>query len=132
MFKTIDLKTTRRILLAVSFIVWVWGSAFAQIIVDKGIYKVNFSNTYHEPNYVSYILYKGGAGAVATGKSSVSGMMTSGWNALQMRITKEAITIKAIWPMPKILPLIVPKMSLPSGITIACLKHQISTGGSGK
>jgi len=58
--KPIDLKTTRRILLLVSFIVWVLGSAFAQIIVDKGIYKVNFSNSYHEPNYVSYILYKGG------------------------------------------------------------------------
>jgi len=55
-----NLKTTRRILLLVSLIVWICGSAFAQIIVDKGIYKVNFSNTYHEPNYVSYILYHGG------------------------------------------------------------------------
>jgi endonuclease G, mitochondrial len=36
------------------------GSIVAQIIVDKGIYKVNFSNTYHEPMYVTYILYKGG------------------------------------------------------------------------
>ena len=54
------MKTTRRFLLAFSFITWVLGSAFAQIIVDKGIYKVNFSNSYHEPNYVSYILYKGG------------------------------------------------------------------------
>jgi endonuclease G len=33
---------------------------FPQIIIDKGIYKVNFSNIYHEPNYVSYYLYHGG------------------------------------------------------------------------
>jgi endonuclease G, mitochondrial len=32
----------------------------AQIIVNKGIYKANFSNTLHEPRYVSYYLYKGG------------------------------------------------------------------------
>jgi DNA/RNA endonuclease G (NUC1) len=34
--------------------------AFAQLIIDKGIYKVNFSNTMHVPRYVSYYLYKGG------------------------------------------------------------------------
>ena len=34
--------------------------ATAQIIIDKGIYKVNFSNTMHVPRYVSYMLYKGG------------------------------------------------------------------------
>jgi len=54
------LKTTQRILLAFSFIVWIYGSAFSQIIVDKGIYKANFSNDYHEPRFVSYYLYKGG------------------------------------------------------------------------
>jgi len=37
-----------------------WGEGIAQIKFDKGIYKVNFSNTYHEPRYVSYFLYKGG------------------------------------------------------------------------
>ena len=37
-----------------------WGNCVAQIIINNGIYKVNFSNTYHVPKYVSYILYKGG------------------------------------------------------------------------
>lgn len=31
-----------------------------QTIVDKGIYKSNFSNTLNQPRYVSYYLYKGG------------------------------------------------------------------------
>lgn len=35
-------------------------ASFAQIIVNKGIYKANFSNTFHQPRYVSYTLYKGG------------------------------------------------------------------------
>ncbi len=35
-------------------------TVFSQIMVDKGIYKVNFSNTFHEPRYVSYYLYRGG------------------------------------------------------------------------
>jgi len=34
--------------------------AFSQIIVDKGIYKANFSNTLHESKFVSYYLYQGG------------------------------------------------------------------------
>jgi endonuclease G len=33
---------------------------FAQLIIDKGIYKANFSNKFHQPRYVSYTLYKGG------------------------------------------------------------------------
>ena len=33
---------------------------FSQLIVNKGIYKVNFSNEYHQPRYISYMLYKGG------------------------------------------------------------------------
>jgi len=32
----------------------------AQLIIDKGIYKANFSNKFHQPRYVSYTLYKGG------------------------------------------------------------------------
>src|SRR4051812_10562805 len=32
----------------------------AQLIIDKGIYKTNFSNKFHQPRYVSYTLYKGG------------------------------------------------------------------------
>jgi len=35
-------------------------SGMAQIIVNKGIYKVNFSNELHVPRWVSYTLYKGG------------------------------------------------------------------------
>jgi len=50
------IKTSITFLIIISL----WGKGIAQIIVDKGIYKVNFSNTYHEPRYVSYYLYKGG------------------------------------------------------------------------
>jgi endonuclease G len=42
------------------FILFIWSTGFSQIKVNKGIYKVNFSNTFHEPRYVSYTLYKGG------------------------------------------------------------------------
>ncbi|HEY8937108.1 MAG TPA: DNA/RNA non-specific endonuclease [Cyclobacteriaceae bacterium] len=34
--------------------------AFAQLIINKVIYKVNFSNALHQPRYVSYKLHKGG------------------------------------------------------------------------
>ncbi len=34
-------------------------SSQAQLLVNKGIYKSNFSNTFHQPRYVSYVLYKG-------------------------------------------------------------------------
>jgi endonuclease G, mitochondrial len=34
--------------------------ACAQKIINKGIYKANFSNTLHQPRWVSYKLYKGG------------------------------------------------------------------------
>jgi endonuclease G, mitochondrial len=50
----------KKFLLSIILLLSLSGSIFAQIIVDKGIYKVNFSNTYHEPVYVTYILYKGG------------------------------------------------------------------------
>ena len=50
----------KKTILTFSFILLVLGTVFSQLIVDKGIYKVNFSNTYHEPKYVSYYLYKGG------------------------------------------------------------------------
>ncbi|MCE3229952.1 MAG: hypothetical protein K0S32_4503, partial [Bacteroidetes bacterium] len=35
-------------------------TGIAQIVVSNSVYKVNFSNTYHQPKYVSYYLYKGG------------------------------------------------------------------------
>ena len=47
-------------------IICLWGAGFAQIIVDKKIYVANFSNTLHEPNYVSYTLSKGGGSCSRT------------------------------------------------------------------
>ncbi len=47
-------------IISLLIILFVWCSGFSQIIINKGIYKANFSNTYHEPRYVSYTLYKGG------------------------------------------------------------------------
>jgi endonuclease G len=52
----------KKIITTFSFVLCIWGAVFSQIKVDKGIYKVNFSNTFHEPRYVSYFLYKGGGG----------------------------------------------------------------------
>jgi endonuclease G len=51
---------TFRIPLTFLFVFSLYITSFSQLIVDKGIYKANFSNTYHEPKYVSYYLYKGG------------------------------------------------------------------------
>ena len=42
------------------FILLLPNVGWAQLIIDKGIYKANFSNTLHQPRYVSYTLYKGG------------------------------------------------------------------------
>jgi endonuclease G, mitochondrial len=50
----------KKLLLTITFILFLWGMVFPQLIVNKGIYKANFSNTFHEPRYVSYMLYKGG------------------------------------------------------------------------
>ena len=50
----------RRTLLILVLTFGFWGILFAQILVDKGIYKANFSNSYHESNFVSYFLFKGG------------------------------------------------------------------------
>jgi endonuclease G len=51
---------TFRIGLIFCLVLFVYSSTFSQLIVDTGIYKANFSNTYHEPKYVSYYLHKGG------------------------------------------------------------------------
>ena len=40
--------------------VFLCGVTYAQIFVNTGVYKSNFSNILHEPRYVSYTLYKGG------------------------------------------------------------------------
>jgi endonuclease G len=50
----------RKIVTSLLFILCFWNALFSQLIVDKGIYKVDFSNTFHAPRYISYILYKGG------------------------------------------------------------------------
>jgi len=48
-----NMKTS---ILLITFILVLCTDLFSQLIVDKGIYKANFSNSYHESNYVSYIL----------------------------------------------------------------------------
>lgn len=50
----------KKITLTLTLILCVWSTVFSQLIVDKGIYKANFSNTFREPRYISYTLYKGG------------------------------------------------------------------------
>lgn len=47
-------------LLTLCFLSLLSHEAIAQLIIDKGIYKANFSNKFRQPRYVSYILYKGG------------------------------------------------------------------------
>ena len=39
----------------------------SQIVINKGIYKVNFSNSLREPRYVSYYLYRGGGDCERSG-----------------------------------------------------------------
>ena len=46
--------------LVLVFLFWFVTPVISQIIVDKGIYKANFSNVYREPSFVSYYLFKGG------------------------------------------------------------------------
>jgi endonuclease G, mitochondrial len=50
----------KKLISSLFIILCVWHAGFSQIIVNKGIYKVNFSNTFHEPRYVSYTLSRGG------------------------------------------------------------------------
>lgn len=50
----------KRTILIFGFLLAFVAATFSQIIVNKGIYKVNFSNEFHQPRYVSYLLYKGG------------------------------------------------------------------------
>ncbi len=56
------------------------GQAIAQSIVNRGIYTVNFSNTLHEPLWVSYKLYKGGGGCDRKGfrfKNDIDSLKTA-------------------------------------------------------
>ena len=50
----------KRSLISILLLLSLYGFSFSQIIIDKGIYKVDFSNSLHQPRYVSYVLYKGG------------------------------------------------------------------------
>ena len=50
----------KKIITVLFFILFITATLFPQIKVDKGIYKANFNNTFREPTYVSYFLYKGG------------------------------------------------------------------------
>ncbi len=50
----------KKLLATTLFILFSYAALLSQITVDKGIYRANFSNSYHEPRYVSYYLYHGG------------------------------------------------------------------------
>lgn len=50
----------KKAIVTVILVIAVWCIGFSQIIVDKGIYKANFSNDLREPRYISYFLYRGG------------------------------------------------------------------------
>lgn len=49
----------KKIILVLLFLSPCW-ILFSQIKVDKKIYKLKFSNSLHQPTYVSYFLFKGG------------------------------------------------------------------------
>jgi endonuclease G len=53
-------KAVKHSIVTVVIFLCLCSSAVAQLVVNKGIYKVNFSNTFHMPRYVSYTLHKGG------------------------------------------------------------------------
>jgi len=50
----------KKAIITIGFLLVFVAVTFSQIIVSRGIYKANFSNEYHQPRYVSYMLYKGG------------------------------------------------------------------------
>jgi len=50
----------KKVFLAFTIVLFSGSFALSQLIVDKGIYKVDFSNSLHAPKYISYFLYKGG------------------------------------------------------------------------
>jgi endonuclease G len=53
-------NSSTHLVLLVGILFFFFGPVAAQSIVNRGIYKVNFSNTLHEPLWVSYKLYQGG------------------------------------------------------------------------
>ena len=50
----------RKIFITFTFAFMIWSTVFSQIIVDKGIYKASFNNSYRQSTYLRYYLYKGG------------------------------------------------------------------------
>ena len=50
----------KNILVTLTLLTGIHSAVLAQLIVDKGIYKVNYSNALHAPRHVRYYLYKGG------------------------------------------------------------------------
>src|ERR1043165_6897143 len=53
-------RNMKKAVLLILASLWSVCFSFSQITVNNGVYKVNFSNKYHGPKYVSYYLYKGG------------------------------------------------------------------------
>jgi endonuclease G len=53
-------KSLTHLALLIGILFLFFGQIAAQSIVNRGIYTVNFSNSLHEPLWVSYKLYKGG------------------------------------------------------------------------
>lgn len=49
----------RKIIFSIAFFC-ISATLYSQIIVKNSVYKCNFSNSFHEPRYISYYLYKGG------------------------------------------------------------------------
>ena len=41
----------KKLLLSFTFILLLWGTVFPQLIVNKVIYKANFSNIFHSKSY---------------------------------------------------------------------------------
>ncbi len=64
-------KSIQRLQSAATVILWIalCCPTFAQLIINKGIYKVNFSNAFHQPRYVSYTLHRGGGDCDRSGFS---------------------------------------------------------------
>ena len=50
----------RKILIAFTFFITIACAGFSQIIIDNGLYKASFNNSYRQSTYIRYYLYKGG------------------------------------------------------------------------
>jgi len=50
----------RKILIAFALFITIGCSVYSQIIIENGIYKASFNNSYRQSTYIRYYLYKGG------------------------------------------------------------------------